>query len=100
MACILAAARGEAIPAEASAPLKEETLEGEEVVVDANREWCILPRRLKAPLATTKALAGLYGMLIAIPVAACIKILLREVVMPRVRDWVAGKVDDPLPIEE
>ena len=46
------------------------------------------------------SLAGLYGMLIAIPVAACIKILLREVVMPRVRDWVAGKVDDPLPIEE
>lgn len=46
------------------------------------------------------SLAGLYGMLIAIPVAACIKILLREVVMPRVRDWVAGKVDDPLPIDE
>ena len=46
------------------------------------------------------SLAGLYGMLIAIPVAACIKILLREVLMPRIRDWVAGKVDDPLPIEE
>ncbi|MDG2029364.1 MAG: AI-2E family transporter [Phycisphaerales bacterium] len=46
------------------------------------------------------ALAGLYGMLIAIPVAACIKILLREVLMPRIRDWIAGKVDDPLPIDE
>lgn len=46
------------------------------------------------------ALAGLYGMLIAIPVAACIKILLREVLMPRIRDWIAGRVDDPLPIEE
>ncbi|MBB48585.1 MAG: hypothetical protein CMJ33_08600 [Phycisphaerae bacterium] len=46
------------------------------------------------------ALAGLYGMLIAIPVAACIKILLREVFMPRIREWVDGKVDDPLPIEE
>jgi predicted PurR-regulated permease PerM len=46
------------------------------------------------------AMAGLYGMLIAIPVAACIKILLREVLMPRIRDWVAGRVDDPLPIDE
>ena len=46
------------------------------------------------------AMAGLYGMLIAIPVAACIKILLREVLMPRIRDWIAGRVDDPLPIEE
>lgn len=46
------------------------------------------------------ALAGLYGMLIAIPVAACIKILLREVFMPRIRQWVDGTVDDPLPIEE
>ena len=46
------------------------------------------------------ALAGLYGMLIAIPVAACIKILIQEVFMPRIRDWVDGRVDDPLPIEE
>ena len=46
------------------------------------------------------ALAGLYGMLIAIPVAACIKILLREVFMPRIRQWIDGTVDDPLPIEE
>ena len=46
------------------------------------------------------ALAGLYGMLIAIPVAACIKILLREVLMPRIRDWIEGRADDPLPIDE
>ena len=46
------------------------------------------------------ALAGLYGMLIAIPVAACIKILIREIFMPRIRDWIDGRVDDPLPIEE
>lgn len=46
------------------------------------------------------ALAGLYGMLIAIPVAACVKILIREVLMPRIRDWIEGRVDDPLPIEE
>ena len=45
-------------------------------------------------------LAGLYGMLIAIPVAACIKILIQEIFMPRIRDWIAGRVDDPLPIEE
>ena len=46
------------------------------------------------------SLAGLYGMLIAIPVAACIKILIREIFMPRIRDWIDGRVDDPLPIEE
>ena len=45
-------------------------------------------------------LAGLYGMLIAIPVAACIKILIQEIFMPRIRDWIDGRVDDPLPIEE
>ncbi|MEC7351490.1 MAG: AI-2E family transporter [Planctomycetota bacterium] len=45
-------------------------------------------------------LAGLYGMLIAIPVAACIKILIQEVFMPRIRDWIDGRVDDPLPIDE
>lgn len=35
------------------------------------------------------ALAGVLGMLLAIPVAACIKILLEEVVLPRLRRWAA-----------
>jgi predicted PurR-regulated permease PerM len=46
------------------------------------------------------AIAGFYGLLLAIPVAACLKILLREIFWPRVREWLAGKVADPLPIEE
>lgn len=33
------------------------------------------------------SLAGLLGMLIAIPAAACIRILAREVVLPRCRQW-------------
>lgn len=37
------------------------------------------------------ALAGLFGMLIAIPAAACIKILSREVVLPRLRAMAAGE---------
>lgn len=37
------------------------------------------------------ALAGVWGLLFAIPVAACIKILLEEVVLPRLRDWAAGR---------
>ncbi len=45
------------------------------------------------------ALAGVYGLLIAIPVAACIKILLRELFWPRFRDWAQGKKRDFLPIE-
>jgi predicted PurR-regulated permease PerM len=36
------------------------------------------------------ALAGLLGMLIAIPTAACIKILSREVILPRLRKLAAG----------
>lgn len=44
------------------------------------------------------ALAGFYGVLVAIPVAACAKILLKELVLPRVREWARGKAPDPLPI--
>ena len=35
------------------------------------------------------ALAGLYGMLLCIPVAACGKILLNEVYLPRLKSWAA-----------
>ncbi len=44
------------------------------------------------------ALAGFYGLLLAIPVAACLKILLREVFWPRFRAWAEGKERDLLPI--
>jgi predicted PurR-regulated permease PerM len=33
------------------------------------------------------SLAGLYGMLLAVPVAACLKILLSAEIMPRLRRW-------------
>jgi len=33
------------------------------------------------------SLAGLYGMILAVPVAACAKVLLSEVVGPRLRHW-------------
>jgi predicted PurR-regulated permease PerM len=46
------------------------------------------------------ALAGVYGMLLSIPVAACLKIYLREVVMPRLRAWSSGRVNDPLPFDQ
>ncbi len=45
------------------------------------------------------ALAGIYGLLLAIPVAACIKILTIEVFVPRFREWANGKKPDILPIE-
>ncbi len=44
------------------------------------------------------ALAGVYGLLIAIPVAACLKIIIREVLWPKFRAWAEGRRDDPLPI--
>lgn len=45
------------------------------------------------------ALLGVYGLLLAIPLAACVKILLREVVWPRFRRWAEGVEPDPLPME-
>ena len=46
------------------------------------------------------SLAGFYGLLLAIPIGACIKILLKEVFWPRVRDWATGKAEDVLPISK
>ncbi len=43
-------------------------------------------------------LAGFYGLLLAIPAAACIKILLKEIFMPRFEAWAKGKEKDFLPI--
>ncbi len=43
-------------------------------------------------------LAGFYGLLIAIPVAACLKIVVREIVWPRFKAWAEGRAVDPLPI--
>lgn len=45
------------------------------------------------------ALAGVYGMLLSIPVAACLKILLVEVLLPRIRAWTRGEASDPLPVD-
>lgn len=44
-------------------------------------------------------LFGFYGLLIAIPVAACIKIALRELFWPRFKAWAEGREADFLPIE-
>jgi predicted PurR-regulated permease PerM len=43
-------------------------------------------------------LAGFYGVLLAIPAAACIKILLKEAFWPRFKAWSDGRVKDFLPI--
>lgn len=45
------------------------------------------------------SVAGVYGMLLAIPVAACAKILIRETVMPSLRSWTQGESSDPLPLD-
>lgn len=44
------------------------------------------------------ALAGVYGLLLAIPVAACIKILVKEVFWPHFKRWKQGRAADPLPL--
>lgn len=45
------------------------------------------------------ALFGVFGLLIAIPIAACLKILAQEVFWPRFKAWADGRAEDPLPIE-
>jgi len=45
------------------------------------------------------ALAGVYGMLLSIPAAACLKIWWREVMLPRIREWSEGRRSDPLPLD-
>lgn len=44
------------------------------------------------------SIGGVYGMLLAIPVAACLKIVWTEVVLPKIRAWTRGEAADPLPI--
>jgi len=45
------------------------------------------------------ALFGVFGLLIAIPIAACLKIFLQEIFWPRFRAWADGRRSDMLPIE-
>lgn len=45
------------------------------------------------------ALFGFFGLLIAIPIAACLKIVIVELLWPRFKDWTEGRTKDPLPIE-
>ncbi len=42
---------------------------------------------------------GVYGMLLAIPAAACLKIVCTDVLLPSVRAWTKGQAEDPLPID-
>ncbi len=44
------------------------------------------------------ALAGMYGLLVAIPVAACIRIVVKELFWPRFRRWARGEERDFLPL--
>ncbi|MCC5821969.1 MAG: AI-2E family transporter [Phycisphaerales bacterium] len=45
------------------------------------------------------ALFGFFGLLIAIPIAACLKILIQEIFWPRFKEWAEGRKGDPLPID-
>lgn len=44
------------------------------------------------------ALLGVFGMLLAIPLAACLKILIVEVYWPRFKSWTEGRSVDPFPL--
>lgn len=45
------------------------------------------------------ALFGVFGLLIAIPIAACLKILIQEIFWPRFKAWAEGREQDFLPID-
>jgi predicted PurR-regulated permease PerM len=40
-----------------------------------------------------------YGLILAIPAAACLKILIREVFWPRIKQWIDGQASDFIPLE-
>lgn len=44
-------------------------------------------------------LLGFFGLLVAIPLAACAKILIKEVFWPRVQGWLRGHEKDFLPLD-
>ncbi len=44
------------------------------------------------------AVGGVYGMLLAIPAAACIKILVMDLLLPRIKKYGRGEAADMLPI--
>jgi predicted PurR-regulated permease PerM len=44
-------------------------------------------------------LLGFYGLLVAIPLAACLKIVWKEIFVPRLRAWSEGRAQDFLPLE-
>ena len=46
------------------------------------------------------SLAGLYGMLLAIPFAACLRIVIVEVLWPQITAWLRGERSDPLPLKQ
>ncbi len=43
------------------------------------------------------SIMGIYGMLLGIPVAACLKVIFTDVLLPKVRAWTSGEAPDPLP---
>ena len=43
------------------------------------------------------SLAGLYGMLLAVPIVACLRILGEEVFLPRLRSWLEESFSPPKP---
>jgi predicted PurR-regulated permease PerM len=44
------------------------------------------------------SIMGIYGMLLAIPVAACVKIVCTDLLLPKIRMWTSGEASDPLPL--
>ena len=45
------------------------------------------PVAIMAAIIAGGSLAGLYGMLLAVPIVACLRILGEEVFIPRLRSW-------------
>lgn len=46
------------------------------------------------------SIGGVYGMILAIPVAACLKIAFTDLLLPKIRAWTRGEAADPLPLQE
>ena len=52
-----------------------------------------------SPDSRSKDSVSAVGTTKNLPVAACLKILCTDVLLPKVRAWTAGEAQDPLPID-
>ncbi len=77
-----------------------QTLEGYVLTpVIAGKATNLDPVTIVVAILAGGSVAGVYGMLLAIPIAACGKIAAKRLLLPRITEWARGRASDPLPLD-